>query len=132
MDNIKNENKDTVNSRVKKLREEYLNLTQQEFADAIGLQRNTISVNENEGRNFSNSSLGRISEKFNVNLDWLKTGEGEVFEKNLNDIQLAYLLGKVVNSDNELLKRTFAKVCKLDDKHLAMFEIMLDTLLSDD
>ncbi|WGX77421.1 hypothetical protein QJS64_19250 (plasmid) [Paraclostridium bifermentans] len=54
------------------------------------------------------------------------------FQKDLNDIQLAYLLGKVCNSDNELLKRTFTKVCKLDDKHLAMFEVMLDTLLSED
>lgn len=96
------------------------------------MQRNTISVNENGGRNFSKSSLNRIAEKFNVNLDWLETGEGEVFKKDLNDIQLAYLLGKVCNSDNELLKRTFTKVCKLDDKHLAMFEVMLDTLLSED
>lgn len=132
MDKVKDKKEDTVNSRIKKLRDEYLNLTQQEFADAIGLQRNTISVNENGGRNFSKSSLNRIAEKFNVNLDWLEAGEGEVFKKDLNDIQLAYLLGKVCNSDNQLLKRTFTKVCKLDDKHLAMFEVMLDTLLSED
>ncbi|WGX77406.1 helix-turn-helix transcriptional regulator (plasmid) [Paraclostridium bifermentans] len=81
MDKVKEKKEYTVNSRIKKLRDEYLNLTQQEFADAIGLQRNTISVNENGGRNFSKSSLNRIAEKFNVNLDWLETGEGEVFKK---------------------------------------------------
>lgn len=121
-----------LNTRLKELREDHLELTQEEFAKAVGLQRNTISVVENGGRNLSKRSIHIICEKFNVNPTWLETGEGEIFQKDLNDIQLAYLLGKVCNSDNELLKRTFFKVCKLEEKYLVMFETMLDTLLSED
>lgn len=122
----------SINARIKTLREKHLNLTQEEFADAVGLKRNTICVVENNGRNLSKRSLDIIVEKFNVNLNWLMHGEGEIFNKDLSDIQLAYLLGKVCSSENELLKGTFFKVCKLNDKYLAMFDTMLDTLLSED
>lgn len=122
----------SINERIKELREKHLGLTQDEFAKAVGLQRNTISIVENGGRNLSKRSLDSIIEKFNVNSEWLQTGEGEIFKKDLNDIQLAYLLGKVCNSDNELLKSTFTKVSKLDKKYLVMFSTMLDTLLSED
>lgn len=67
-----------MNERIKKLRKT-LDLTQQEFADRIGVKRNTIA-NYEIGRNEPiDSVLALIVREFNVNEKWLRTGEGEMF-----------------------------------------------------
>lgn len=67
-----------MNERIKKLRR-YLDLTQQEFADRIGVKRNTIA-NYEIGRNVPiDSVLALIVREFNVSEAWLRSGEGEMF-----------------------------------------------------
>lgn len=64
--------------RIKKLRKE-LDLTQQEFADKIGMKRNTVA-NYETGRNEPSASvISLICKEFNVNEDWLRSGNGEMF-----------------------------------------------------
>ncbi len=59
---------------------EYLDLSQKDFANRIGLKPAMISdVISGRAKGFSNESLLSISEKFNVSLDWLLTGRGEMF-----------------------------------------------------
>lgn len=120
------------NARMKELREEFLDMTQEDFAEELGLQRNSISLIENGKRNPSKKTIEAICFKFNVNKNWFETGEGDMFLESHTDEQLAYLCGEVCGSDNEVLKRTFFKVCKLNDKYLTMFEKMLDTLLEEE
>lgn len=67
-----------MNERIKKLRRS-LDLTQQEFADRIGVKRNTIA-NYETGRNAPiDSVLSLIVREFNVNEEWLRTGNGDMF-----------------------------------------------------
>lgn len=67
-----------MNERIKKLRRS-LDLTQQEFADRIGVKRNTIA-NYEIGRNVPiDSVLALIVREFHVNEAWLRSGEGEMF-----------------------------------------------------
>ena len=67
-----------MEERIKKLRKA-LDLTQQEFADRIGIKRNTIA-NYESGRNEPiDSVISLICREFNVNEKWLRTGEGEMF-----------------------------------------------------
>lgn len=67
-----------MNERIKKLRRS-LDLTQQEFADRIGVKRNTIA-NYEIGRNVPiDSVLALIVREFHVNETWLRSGEGEMF-----------------------------------------------------
>lgn len=69
---------DTVNERIKKLRKA-LNLTQQEFADRIGIKRGAIA-NYEIGRNEpADSVCSLICREFNVNEEWLRSGSGEMF-----------------------------------------------------
>lgn len=74
------ENQVTVGDNIKKLRKE-LGITQQKFADRIGIKQNTIAAVETNKRNISEQALLSISREFNVRLEWLKTGEGEMFSK---------------------------------------------------
>lgn len=67
-----------MNERIKKLRK-VLGLTQQEFADKIGMKRNTIANYETDRNEPSNSVISLICKTFNVSEDWLRKGEGEMF-----------------------------------------------------
>ena len=67
-----------MKERLKELRTA-LNLTQQEFADRIGIQRGTYAKYE-VGRNDPIDAVIRlICQTFNVNEEWLRTGIGEMF-----------------------------------------------------
>lgn len=67
-----------MHERVKRLRAA-LSMTQQTFADELGLKRNSIAQIESGLRNPSNSVVNNICKTFGVNEDWLRTGEGEMF-----------------------------------------------------
>lgn len=66
-----------ISNRIKKVRKS-LDMTQQEFADHIGMKRNSIALIEG-GRNTSDQTIFAICREFNVNEDWLRTGKGEMF-----------------------------------------------------
>lgn len=67
-----------MNERIKKLRKA-LNLTQQEFADRIGIKRGAIA-NYEIGRNEpADSVCSLICREFNVNEEWLRNGTEEMF-----------------------------------------------------
>ncbi|UWG09985.1 MAG: helix-turn-helix domain protein [Bacteriophage sp.] len=120
-----------INDNIKELRENILNLSQETFATEIGLKRNTISLIENGKRNPSDRTINDICYTFNVNEEWLREGKGDVFSKNLSDEQIAYISARILNSDDELLKQTFYKLCKLDKKYLKMVKNVLDTLIDE-
>lgn len=69
-----------MNTRIKKVRNT-VGLTQTEFGKKIGSARNTIANYENGNRNPSNSVIISICREFNVNEDWLRTGNGEMFKE---------------------------------------------------
>lgn len=67
-----------MDKRLKELRK-ILNLTQQEFADKLGIKRNTIA-NYESGRNEPIGSVfSLICKEFNVNENWLRNGIGSMF-----------------------------------------------------
>lgn len=66
-----------MNKRIRKLRKT-LDLTQQEFGERIGMKQNTIALIEG-GRNTSEQTVFAICREFNVNENWLRAGEGEMF-----------------------------------------------------
>lgn len=68
-----------MNERIKKLRKA-LDLTQQEFANRLGLKQNTVATYE-MGRSVpSDPTINNICKEFNVNEDWLRGGSGEMFK----------------------------------------------------
>ena len=67
-----------MNKRIKELRKA-LGLTQLEFANKIGVKRNTVATYE-IGRSVpSDSALSLICKTFDVNEIWLRTGQGDIF-----------------------------------------------------
>lgn len=69
-----------MKDRIKKMRKE-LDLTQQAFADKIGMKQNTIAQYEMGRTQPSDAIIFSICREFGVNETWLRTGEGEMFEE---------------------------------------------------
>lgn len=67
-----------MHERIRKLRR-ILDLTQEKFAERIGVKRNTIATYESGRNNPVDSVVSLICREFNVNEHWLRTGEGEMF-----------------------------------------------------
>ena len=68
-----------MKERIKELRK-ILGLTQQKFADRLGLKRQTIAAYEIGNIEPSESTLLLICKEFSVNKEWLLTGKGETFD----------------------------------------------------
>lgn len=67
-----------MKDRIKQLRKK-LGITQQKFADTIGVKQNTVAQYE-IGRNEPiDSVINLICKEYNVNPDWLRNGDGEMF-----------------------------------------------------
>lgn len=92
-----------MNERLKKLRKT-LDLTQQEFADRLGIKRNTVAQYE-IGRNEPiDAVIVSICREFNVSQKWLCDGIGEMFAPDdvLDNLSAKYGLS---DSDLVLIKR---------------------------
>lgn len=68
-----------MDERIKKLRK-ILDLTQQEFADKLGIRQNTVAKYETGRGTPTRSVVSLICREFRVNEEWLRTGAGEIFQ----------------------------------------------------
>lgn len=68
-----------MKEQLKKLRK-HLDMTQQAFADKIGMKQNTIAQYEIGRTVPSDAIVFSICREFGVSENWLRTGEGEMFE----------------------------------------------------
>lgn len=98
-----------MNTRLKMVRES-LNLTQDAFGKRIGSARNTIANYETGNRTPSNAVLTSICKEFNVNEEWLRTGEGEMFNEMDMENELMAWAGRVLAEKDESFKKRFIKM----------------------
>lgn len=73
-----------MNERVKELRKA-LGLSGEKFGENIGLNRAAISKIENNAVGVSESNVKLICLTYNVNEDWLRTGQGSMFNETKNE-----------------------------------------------
>lgn len=70
----------TIQDRLKLVRRS-LNLTQTDFGNKINRSLRAIQNYESGGRNINGDLLLDLQDIFNVNIDWMRTGQGEMFIK---------------------------------------------------
>lgn len=92
-----------MNERLKKLRKD-LDLTQQEFSDKIGIKRNTLATYE-AGRNKPiDAVVNLICREFNVNEEWLRDGQGDMFKSLDRQDQIAQLTADLFKGEKDSFK----------------------------
>lgn len=98
-----------MNERLKKLRKS-LDLTQQKFADALGMKQNTIAQYEMGRTSPSDAIIISICREFNVNEEWLRTGKGEMFLPVDRDTEIAKLTRILLNEESDSFKNRLVGV----------------------
>lgn len=114
-----------MNDRIKKVRKA-LDLTQQKFADRLGMKQNTIATYEMGRAAPSDPTIKSICREFNVSETWLRTGEGEMFLPLSPDDELSQVFSAIAASDDELIKRIIRAYWKLDDREKAAVKKLID------
>lgn len=95
-----------MDKRLKKLRKS-LNLTQQEFSNRIGIKRNNIACYETGKNTPSDAAISLICREFNVNENWLRTGEGEMFLASNRTSEIAKLTNQLLTEESDSFKTRF-------------------------
>lgn len=95
-----------MNTRIKEIREN-AGLTQEEFGKRIGSARNTIANYETGNRTPSNAVITSICREFNINEEWLRTGEGEMRKKRTRNQELQAFANDVMEDVDESFKKRF-------------------------
>lgn len=117
-----------LKDRLKKLRKS-LDLTQQAFADKIGMKQNTIAQYE-MGRTIpSDAIIFSICREFNVNENWLRTGEGDMFMEMSRDEQIEEFVGDLLHGEEDSFKRRLISgLAALDENGWKVLEDFLDSI----
>lgn len=70
-----------LNERIRHLRKDVLDMSQRQFADALGMAQTSISALESPGGGVSERFIKTVCTMFNVSENWLRTGEGPVYNE---------------------------------------------------
>lgn len=102
-----------MNERLKKLRKT-LDLTQQEFANRLGIARGNIASYEVGKNSISDAVVALICREFNVREEWLRTGEGEMFNSSESDYTA--IIDRVMAGEDEFAKNMFKMFATFDEE----------------
>lgn len=120
-----------MNERIKQLRKR-LKLTQTEFGEQIGVKGNTITGYEKGIRNPTDAIILSICREFNVDEEWLRTGEGEMFVIQSNEEEIAAFLGDVLSEEGETYKKQLIlALANLSDEGWKGIKEFLDAIIAE-
>lgn len=114
-----------MKEQLKKLRK-HLDMTQQAFADKIGMKQNTIAQYEMGRTVPSDAIVFSICREFGVNENWLRTGEGEMFEELTEQKKLMKYTGLLLKDKDSAIAAAIQSLIvtyeQLDDTSKATLE----------
>lgn len=117
-----------MKDRFKELRKE-LNVTQQEFADKLKISRNFVAQIEMGSKVPSDRTIDDVCREFNVNEEWLRTGNGDMFVPGIKDKQISAMLADVMKSGEDSFRhRLVSALARLDDEGWDNLEKHIDMI----
>lgn len=117
-----------MKDRFKELRKE-LNVTQQEFADKLKISRNFVAQIEMGSKVPSDRTIDDVCREFNVNEEWLRTGNGDMFVPGIKDKQISAMLADVMKSGEDSFRhRLVSALARLNDEGWDNLEKLIDMI----
>lgn len=117
-----------MGDRIKKIRLT-AKLTQQQFADRLGLSRNFIAVIETSDRRPSDRTITDICREFGVSLAWLRDGVEPMYVQRSMNEELAIMVNSLLaESDESFRKRLISALLELPDTCWPEFEKFIKKL----
>lgn len=121
-----------MKDRIKAIRKEK-KMTQQEFANALNTSRNNIAGYETGTRIPSEAAKNNICKTFNINQEWLETGEGgneNMFLQLSRKDELILWASTALSNESEDFRNRFVDaLSKLDINDWELLANMAETLV---
>lgn len=98
-------------------------MTQESFGEKAGLSKSMI-INMLYDRIEPNErNIKRLCNAHHINLHWVMTGEGKMFEQLTEDEELACMLGELLSDEEPTFKKRFIKAfLELTPEQIEIFE----------
>ena len=116
-----------MNERLKLLRKT-LKLSQDAFAERIGMKGSSISLLESGGRNITEQVIKSICREFNVDYIWLTIGDGEMFVD--TDDDFIERIDRIMVGEDDARKNLFKALLEASDEDIAAFQRIIDLFAS--
>ena len=114
-----------MNERIRLLRKE-LGLNQSDFGNKIGVKQGTVAGYESGARTPLEAVVSSICREFDVNEEWLRTGEGEMFEQMTEQQKLLKYTGMLLKDKDSAIVNAIQSFIityeQLDDTSKATLE----------
>ncbi len=113
-----------MNTRLKKLRE-YLQMTQKQFSESIGISRPNLTNIETGKVALTERMIKTICSVHNVSEDWLRNGsdsEEPVFNDLSEEEEFDILVGRLYADDDPFKKKVIKTMLTLDDEDWQFLE----------
>ena len=120
-----------MNERIKELRKT-LGLSQEAFAERLGLKGSAVSLVECGRRNVTTQNINAICREFGVNEEWLRTGSGDMFEEMSRAEKAAQIVGAALGSGDEFILNTFIALGQLSPNEWELIKKFVDKIKGDD
>lgn len=118
----------TTGDRIKIVRET-VGKNQRDFASSIKISQPALAMFENGQREVKEIHIEQISMKYNINKEWLCTGEGEMKIEDCKDNRYLSNVGKLQRADDETIMRWVNLIAETDPKVLKVVEEFMKKLL---
>ena len=114
-----------MNNRVREIRKHpsHSNNTLEKFGESIGIKKSALSLIENGKNALTEQNIKSICREYNVNEEWLRTGEGEMFIDVSRELSIAKLTVKLMAEEPDSFKnRLVAALAKLSVEQWEVLE----------
>lgn len=118
--------------RIKYLRKDVLNMSQEKFGLELGVNRDVINnIERNRLKNPEQKEplYQLICSKFGISEKWLRTGEGDMRIEDCKDNRYLSNVGKLQRADDETIMRWVNAIAETDPKVLKQIEEFMKKLL---
>ena len=121
----------TENERVKELRKS-LGLTQEKFGERVGLKKSAISQIESGVNGVTDQLRLAVFREFNVNEDWLSTGEGSMFVEPDEDEEISRFVGDILSGQPDFRRRLISVLSRTTPDEWALLEAKIRELAAEE
>lgn len=115
------------NERIKEIRKS-LKMTMERFGERLGVTKTAISNIEKSNRNVTEQMRKAICREFNVNEEWLRSGNGEMFVQLSQDDETAHIVQDMLGSNTGSFYNIILEIAKSYKKLSPTSQKALDEL----